>query len=155
LSENFEFIETTSEQNVLSIRTRTAINNLPKELDRAFKDIFKYLNELGEKPSDAPFTGYYNMDMDDLDVEIGFPVSKKLPDNDLIKHNIIPKGKKVIGMHKGSYSTLKDTYKKMSEFIIEKGYKYDDVEIAYEFYLNSPLEVKEDELMTKVMFTLK
>ncbi|MEN8905441.1 MAG: GyrI-like domain-containing protein [Clostridiales bacterium] len=155
MSEKYKILESVDEQYVLSIRTRTSISNLPKELGKAFNTISEYLIKLGEKPSDAPFTGYYNMDMEDLDVEIGFPVSKELPGQNIIKSNTIPKGKQAVGIHKGSYSTLKDAYKDMSDFIIEKGYNYTDVKIAYEFYLNSPMEVKEEELLTKIVFLLK
>jgi len=43
------------------------------------------LNELGEKPLEAAFAAYYNMDMENLDVEMGFPVAKPLAGRGEIK----------------------------------------------------------------------
>ena len=34
-----------------------------------------------EQPSDAAFAAYYNMDMENLEVEMGFPVDKELAGN--------------------------------------------------------------------------
>ncbi|RYD03612.1 hypothetical protein N752_18740 [Desulforamulus aquiferis] len=79
-------------QPVLSMRTRTAVGNLPQELGKAYHTIINYLNELGEKPFEAPFAAYYNMDMEDLDVEMGFPVAKPLPGKGEIKSSEIPAG---------------------------------------------------------------
>lgn len=62
----FEF-SVAKAQPVLSIRKRTALQNLPQELGKAYDTIVQYLNEIGEKPFEAAFAGYYNMDMQDLD----------------------------------------------------------------------------------------
>jgi hypothetical protein len=62
------------EQPVLYIRTRTALSGLPKVIGNAYGAIINYLTEIGEQPADAPYTAYYNLDMQDLDVEMGFPV---------------------------------------------------------------------------------
>lgn len=95
MSYNFELIEETVKP-VLSIRTRTSVGNLPQELGKAFTGIIEYLNQLGEQPADAAFAAYYNMDMEDLDIEMGFPVSKSLPGKGEINAGEIPGGKKVI-----------------------------------------------------------
>src|SRR5690554_1619214 len=83
-------------QPVLSIRTRTAVNKLPKVLDEAYGSIMQYLEEIGEYPSGAPFVAYYNSDMQDLDVEIGFPVWEVLPGKNEIKPSEIPEGKHAV-----------------------------------------------------------
>jgi len=68
-------------QPILSVRTMTSVHELPQELGRIYGAIATYLAEIGEQPSGAPFAAYYNMDMDNLDVEIGFPVARPLPVN--------------------------------------------------------------------------
>ena len=45
----------------------------------AVLEIAQYLAEQSEQPAGAPFVAYYNMDMQNLDVEIGFPVTACLP----------------------------------------------------------------------------
>lgn len=140
-------------QPVLSIRTRTSVVNLPKEPGRAYQGIAEYLNEIGEQPAGAPFAAYYNMDMENLDVEIGFPVSKVLEGKGEIKASQIPSGKQVSCMHQGPYEASVVAYDAMSKWIKEKGYV--PTGVAYEFYFNSPVEVPESELLTKIVFLLK
>ncbi|MFD3157985.1 GyrI-like domain-containing protein [Haloimpatiens sp. FM7330] len=139
-------------QLVLSIRTRTAVENLPAECKKAYNDIFEYLNELGESPAGVPFAAYYNMDMKDLDVELGFPISKPVPEKDEMKLSEIPAGKQVSCMYKGPYKEICPVYDAMMKWIEENGHSPAG---AYEFYYNSPMDVPESELLTKVVFLLR
>ncbi|MEE8568429.1 MAG: hypothetical protein V3S81_07445, partial [Anaerolineales bacterium] len=58
-------------QPTLSIRTTTHVKDLPQELGKAYGAIDQYLGQLGEQPTGAPYTAYFNMDMSNLEVEIG------------------------------------------------------------------------------------
>lgn len=140
-------------QPILFIRTRTAVENLPKVIGESFRKIIQYLNELGEQPVDAPYTAYYNLDMQDLDVEIGFSVAKPLPEKDEIKSGEIPRGKYVSCMYKGPYSQMDQTYNEMFQWIEDKGYAQKGV--YYEYYYNSPQDVPESELLTKIVMAIK
>ena len=71
------------EQPILSIRTHSSMISLPKVLGKAFEKLEARLKELGEEPSGAPFVAYYNMNMLNLDIEIGFPVKRVLEGNEL------------------------------------------------------------------------
>lgn len=138
---------------VLSIRTRTSVENLPQELGKAYGAIINYLNEIGEQPLAFAFAAYYNMDMEDLDVEMGFPVPKSIPGKGEIKSGEIPAGKQVFYLHKGPYHAMEPAYHAMMQWIEENGYT--PTGVSYEFYYNSPGEVDESELLTKIMFPLK
>lgn len=140
-------------QPVLSIRTRTPVGNLPQEIGKAYGKIIQCLDQIGEKPADFPFVAYYNMDMEDLEVEMGFPVAKNLAGKGEIKSGEIPAGKMVSCIYKGPYKEMEPVYNAMTQWINENG--YEPTGIAYEFYYNSPLEVPESELLTKVVFPLK
>lgn len=152
MSEQFQLIDA-KEQPVLSIRTRTPIADLPQAIGKAYMAIATYMQELGETPKDAPFTAYYNMDMDDLDVEMGFPVSKPLPAKGEIQKSVVPAGKQASCMFKGSYSLMESTYNALNEWITQQG--FEPTGISYEYYYNSPCEVPEEELLTKIVFPLK
>ncbi len=141
------------EQPVLSVREKTSVENLPQVIGKAYSDIIQYLGELGESPVEAPFCAYYNLDMENLDVEMGFPVSKKLPGKDHIQPNKIPAGKQVSCMYKGPYKEMEAPYNAMTEWMNDKG--YEPTGISYEYYYNSPEEVPEDELLTKIVFPVK
>ncbi len=152
MSEQFQLNEL-KEQPVLSVRTRTPVANLPQEIGKAYGAIAAYLEELGEAPADAPFTAYYNMDMDDLDVAMGFPVSKPLPSRDNIKATVIPEGKQASCMYKGAYTQIGSAYEALSGWVAAQG--LEPIGISYEYYFNAPGEVPDDELLTKIVFLLK
>ncbi len=141
-----------SAQPVLSIRTRTPMANLQQTIGNAYDQIMKYLSEIGENPSCAPFTAFYNMDMQDLDIEIGFPVSKVLPGKNEIKSGEIPSGKYASCLYVGPYGKTEPAYNTLNEWIKENGYTTTGV--VYEHYLNDPTEIPESELETKIVFPL-
>ena len=78
---------------VLSIRLNTPVQKLPQAMGQVYGRIAQYLNALGEHPQGAPFAIYYNMDMANLDVGIGFPTAKPLPGKDDIHSGAIGGGK--------------------------------------------------------------
>jgi effector-binding domain-containing protein len=144
-----ELIET-AEQPVLSVKKVTSVTNLPQEIGSAYHIIMDYLAELGEQPVDVPFTAYYNMDMENLEVEMGFPVGKKITGKGEVISNVIPAGKKVTCLYKGPYKDMVPTYEAINKFITDNGYKPSGV--VYEYYFNSPMEVPERDLLTKIVF---
>ncbi len=143
-----ELIEQKS-QPVLSIRTNIKVELLPQIIGRSYKKIFDYLNELDEKPVDVPFISFHSIDVNYIDVEIGLQVSRKLQGKDDIIASEIPEGKYVSSMYKGSYTEKEKPYKEIFNWILENGYEITG--LCNEFYYNSPLEVPESELLTKLL----
>ena len=152
MSYNCQIIER-EEQPVLSIRTHAAVQDIPTVLGRAYGAIAQYLEELGESPSGAPFTGYYNMDMQNLDLEIGFPVASKLAGRGEIQSGHIPGGKVAATIYTGPYSAIEPAYNALTAFIQENEYK--STGVVYEFYLNDPGETPAEELQTQIVFPLQ
>lgn len=148
----FEIIETPV-MPAISIRKFTAVGNLPQEIGKAYASIAAYIEELGIQPADVPFVAYYNMDMENLDVEMGFPISKVIEGKGEIAASEVPAGKKAVCMYKGSYQDMGPVYEAMTKWVAEKG--YGTTGVAYEYYYNSPNDVPESELLTKVVFLLK
>lgn len=149
-----EFVlETTREQPVLTIRTRAAMEELPAVLGKAFMEMGQYLGELGEEPVDAPYCAYYNMDMQDLDLEIGFPVAGILPDRGAMRYGAIPAGRRVMCLYRGPYTEMGPVYEAMTAWMGEQGLIPSGV--VYEHYFNSPAEVPEDQLLTRIVFPLR
>ncbi len=146
-----EIIETT-EQPVLSIKTVTSVDKLPIIIGESYHKIGGYLGELGQAPVDVPFVAYYNMDMENLQVELGFPVAEGLHGKDNIEKSSIPAGKKVTCIHKGPYSEMNKTYDMISKYLMENDLQ--PIGIVYEYYYNSPEDVPESELLTRIVFPL-
>ncbi|MDN5308915.1 MAG: hypothetical protein PWP14_309 [Methanolobus sp.] len=140
-------------QPVLSIRTRAAVRDLPSIIGESYGKIMQYLEKIGEQPAGAPFVAYYNMDMEDLDLEIGFPVLKPLEGSGEIGRSEIPAGKYISVMYKGPYAGMEKPYSEMAEWIGEHGHKPKG--IAYEYYCNSPMEVLESELLTRIVMAVE
>lgn len=140
-------------QPVLSIRTRTPVGNLPQVLGSAYAALERYLGEIGERPAGPPFVAYYNMDMQDLDIAVGFPVPRRLPGRDEIQPDQIPGGKQVTCLHVGPYHKVEAAYQALTAWIGQHGQT--PTGVAYEFYLNDPGETPETELQTLVLFPLQ
>lgn len=145
-------IVVTHEQPVLSIKSITSVDKLPMVIGESYDKIYGYLGELNQGPVDMPFVGYFNMDMENLKVEIGFPVAERLPSKGSIEASYIPGGKKAVCIHKGPYSEMYKTYDEMSKWLMENHINSSGV--VYEYYFNSPQEVAESELLTKIVFLL-
>jgi len=140
-------------QPTLSIRTRTPIDGLPGLLGESYGKIAGFLAELGEEPGGAPFAAFYNMDMQDLDVEIGFPVKKLLAGKDDIRASEVPGGKLGYALHTGRYGDIAPAYEALTQYVKERG--YEPTGVSYEFYLNDPENTPQDELETQILFPLK
>ncbi|WP_320164254.1 GyrI-like domain-containing protein [uncultured Trichococcus sp.] len=143
----------TQEQPTLIMKAVTPVGELPKILGKAFMEIVTHIMELGEQPVGPAFVGYFNMDMERLELEIGFPVSKALPGQGDILAGSIPAGKQVSCMYKGPYMEMPPAYEEIQKWIEDNGYK--PLGPVYEHYYNSPEEVPESELLTKIVFLVE
>lgn len=151
---NYKFeVSEQSARPVLSMRRVTSVDKLPDELGKAYYEIIDHLKTMDEQPADAAFAAYYNMDMENLDVEMGFVLARPLPGKGEIKAGEIPAGKQVAYLFKGPYKEMEPVYKAMMAWMEQEGYT--PTGTAYEFYYNSPDEVPDSELLTKIVFPLK
>ena len=148
----FQIIETEAHPALL-IRLVTSVGNLPNEVGRVYSSIIAYLAGKGEQPLGPAFIAYYNMDMERLEVEIGFPVAKEIAGKGDIISGQIPAGKKATCFYKGPYCDMDSSYEDLAKWINDRGYV--PAGVVYEFYYNSPEEVPESELLTKIEFLLK
>ena len=141
-------------QNALAVRLRTPFQDLPRHIGESYGAIMGYLMESGLAPADIPYVAYYNQDMNDLDVEIGFPIADKLPEKGGIKCVTIPEGKYASGMYLGAYSDMEPAYGRMHDWVTQNG--FEPAGAAYEFYYNGPGDVEDEQmLLTKIEFILK
>ena len=140
-------------QPVLSVRTTTSVQELPQVLGKTYGAIAQYLSEVGEQPARPPFAAYYNMDMQALDIEAGFPVARALPGKVEIQTSEIPGGTLATVFHTGPYDQCGAAYEALTQYIKDNGREATGV--AYEMYLNDPQQVPPQELQTLVVFPLK
>jgi len=139
-------------QPALVIRTRTSVQMLPQVLGPAWGAIMEHAGRIGAHPSGPPFVAYHNMDMQDLDLEIGFPFAQELTGGGEVLSGEIPGGKAAVCLHVGPYDQVGAAYDALQKWI--EGNRYKPSGVAYEFYLNDPQTTPAPELETQVIFPL-
>ena len=140
-------------QAALTIRTRTAVQDLPQLIGKAYSAIIQHLTQLGQYPAGAPFAAYYNMDMQNLDIELGFPLAEPLPPGGDIMPVIYPAGDYASLLYVGPYDQCGPAYEELTHFIQEQG--REPTGVAFEYYLNDPSEPPFEEPQTLIVFPLK
>lgn len=137
------------QQDVLSIRMKMRAEKLPMVIGESYAKIASYLEELGVEPAGPPFVAYHNLDMENLDVEMGFPVDEVIPGQGDLCPGEVERGQVVSCMYEGAYEGLPKVYEAINEYIRENGYTAKG--IAYETYYNSPDDVRNtEELLTRI-----
>ena len=144
-------LKTLPERPTVAVRTRAAVQDMPKVFQQAFGELMAYLGKVGEQPAGMPYGAYHNMDMQDLDVEIGFPVSRELDGEGEIRPSKLPGGRWASTMHVGPYDQLSLAYEALMGWVEKQGYEAGGA--AYEFYLSGP-EVPPEQIKTEVAFPL-
>ncbi len=140
-------------QPVLLIHSTTAVQDLPQTLGHGYQAIMQYLEELQRQPAGAPFVAYYNMDMANLDIDVGFPVDGFLPAKEPIQSSSLPAGRVATCEYTGPYPGMAGAYEELNQYI--KDHEYKPTGVVYEFYLNEPGKVPPEELKTRIVFILK
>ncbi len=139
-----------AEQPVLSIRTRTPQQGLPQQIGRGYQAVMAQLAALNEQPAGEPFIAYYNMDMQNLDIEIGFPVSRPLPGQGEVQPGVIPAGTIATCLYTGPYNEMPPAYEALNAWIKDNGFQ--PTGTVYEFYPNNPMDTPPAELQTRIVF---
>jgi len=140
-------------QPTLAVRTRTPIERLAQVVGQAYGEVWQYASQMGLQPSGAPYVAYYNMDMKDLDIEIGFPYERELPGKGNVAAGEIPGGKAATCLHVGPYPELGKAYEALHSWMAANGHA--PTGVAYEIYLSDPQTTPPAELQTQLVFPLK
>jgi effector-binding domain-containing protein len=136
----------------LSIRSNIAVEGLPGLIGQSYGAIMQYMGELGEPVAGEPFVIYYNLDMKNLDVELGFPVSRSLPARGEIKPSTLPAGPSARTLYTGPYTDMGPAYEELTKFVTDSGHEPSG--IAIEYYLTGP-ETPMEKHQTRIVFPLK
>ena len=146
-------IEEREAQWTVSTRTRTSVDKLPEAFDKWYGEIYNQLTAAGQASPTVPYAAYHNMDMQDLDVEIGWVVDKAPSDTGEFQAGKIEGGRMATCVHVGAYGQLSEAYGALMQWMAEN--RSEGAGVAYEFYLNDPSMVSPEELQTQIVFPLK
>lgn len=142
----------TDDQPVFCIRTTCRVDELPQIIGKSYGQIMQVLAKYGEQASGAPYVAYFNMDMQALQVELGFPVSKPLAAQGEVVPGSIPGGTKLTTLYTGPYDKMVPAYEQLGQYAKDNGFEPNGV--AYEYYLTGP-ETPIDQHQTRIVFPLK
>ena len=145
-------IKNVDTKQTLMKRVTTPVTELPEVMGRVYGEIAAFMQKQGIPFAGPPYALYRNMDMNALDVEIGFPVAAHTEGTGDMKAGTIPGGSIASGVHVGSYSTIEQTYTALTAFIRDQGRTPTDW--MYESYLNDPGQTPPEELQTEICFPL-
>ncbi len=143
-------------QPTLAIRLKTSPENLSSNTAEVINKIMTYLEKIGKKASNMPYSAYYNMDSMDqqeIDVEVGIPVEEDLPGKGNIQATKLPAGKYAAITFVGPYEDLTEAYESLESWQNEN--EVSDTGVVYEFYINDPDEVAPEKLETVVALRLE
>jgi effector-binding domain-containing protein len=135
----------------LSIRTHAAAQDLPLTMGRCFSEIVTYVTAKGEQLVGPAYAAYFNMDMADLDVEIGFGLASPLPGQGEIAATWLPGGEIASTIYVGPYDGVGAAYEALTAWVQEQGRQATGA--AYEYYLNDPSQLNEPP-RTQIVFPL-
>lgn len=136
----------------LSIRIRTVVSSLQEVLDDGYASIVRFLEARGKEPQGPPFALYYNMGMDDLEVEFGFPVEEGIEGEDEIRSGTTPSGRAVSTLYIGPYEEAEPAYTAMMKWAADNGFALSGV--SYEVYLSDPSTTPPEYLRTRIHLLL-
>jgi effector-binding domain-containing protein len=137
----------------LTLKTRCAVEMLPTVIGESYGKIIGYMNQKLIHPAGPPYVGYFNEDMSDLDIEIGFPVDNPVEETEELVMSSIPGGNYIYCFYKGSYENMQEPYGEIDKYMAAENLQ--SAGVAYEIYLNAPQEVPPDELLTEILIAVK
>jgi AraC family transcriptional regulator len=128
-----------------------------EEMGELIPQVLEWVMERGLDISGAPFAVYYSdpqeIARDEWEYEVGVPFSGEAQGEDAVQIKKWPAQQVLVAVHKGSYQEIPPVYMGLMEYVVKEGYHL--VGAPMEFYLNSPAEVDESDLLTEVWFPVQ
>ena len=150
----FEFqIEDRPAQMTVTLRSRSAASELPAFFERAFGSVMAHIGKAGQHPSGPPFALYHNQDMNDFDLEAGFPVDEPIEGDGEVQASEIPGGRFCTTVLTGPYDQLPQAWEAITAHLANE--KSESETWGYEIYLNDPTTLPPDEIQTQIVLPLK
>ena len=147
-------------QPTAAARMRARTDALSEVFDTHLPNIAHRLADMGIEPAGPPYGRYHEFGPEEVDVEVGIPVSAPAPNLRQLSEaeegemaaSELPGGRVAITVHLGSYDGLTQTYERLHDWIHEQG--FEEGPGPWESYVDDPGEVAEADLKTEVCWPL-
>ncbi len=141
------------ERHILSQRIIINFGDFPALAEKTYAQIMKFAEANGLLFSGPPFVCYHNEDLENLDVELGFPTANLVDTgHGRLCGRTLPAGKVVSGIYQGPYEETDPLMMSIFEWISKNGYEQQGR--IYNYYLNESRR-SEDELLTEIVIPVE
>lgn len=131
------------------------------QIPEAFGKLYKWIGEKGYVPSGPPLGLYLNMPGqvpdDQLLWELRSPITGDVAPCEPDEQGLGVKHMKSIHvastMHKGPFDQVGETYKALTEWVMQNGYQINGP--PEEVYFSNPAETKPEDLLTEIRFPVR
>lgn len=128
--------------------------------DEHLPNVAHRLADMGIEPAGPPYGRYHQFGPEQVDVEIGIPVSSPAPnlrslgdaEPGEMAASELPGGQVAITVHRGSYDGLSGIYDALHDWIHAQG--RDEGTAPWESYVDDPGEVAMEDVRTEVIWPL-
>ncbi|MFZ5440589.1 MAG: GyrI-like domain-containing protein [Myxococcota bacterium] len=145
-------IEEQQARPTLCVKTHAPVTAMATVLGQAFSELMGVISAQGAQVVGAPYVAYRNMDMNDLDMEIGFPVSRPVEGRGRAVPGSLPAGAWASTLHVGPYDKVGPAWAALERFITATGHAIGGP--GYEFYFDGP-ETPPAQTRTRISFPLR
>jgi effector-binding domain-containing protein len=122
---------------VATIRERVPMTVIGKEMGEGFGEVARGVEAAGSSIDGMPFAIFHEMDPDEVDLELGFPVSGEV-ESGRVHGSIEDPSRMVCTMHVGPYEEVAPAYEALTAWIESHGERPGGP--PREVYLNEPSE---------------
>ncbi|MDT2523098.1 GyrI-like domain-containing protein [Enterococcus raffinosus] len=141
------------EQHMLTIRrTINFFEEYTDFMGEAIRTILQHIEENEAWPSSGPIVCFYNMDLENLAVEIGFVTPRPIEPSNAVQSVTLPIRKVALTIDRGPYEEQDPTLEALMKWIPEHG--YEACGGIYYHYLNGE-DQPEQEYLTEMFLPIK
>jgi effector-binding domain-containing protein len=123
-------------QPTAGIRGSIPVEQVGAFVSRAFRVTAAALQAQGVTPAGPPFARYRGMPTSAVDIEAGFPVTRRIDPAGEVLPGELPGGQVIEAVHEGPYDSIRSTYDDVQRFAAESGLR--PAEGMWECYLTDP-----------------
>jgi len=147
-------VKMTEEKQVACIFHTSSLAEINEDMGTLITELMNWAMKNGVQMAGAPFTIHYSapeeISRGEMNYEVGFPfVGEAQAEGDIMIKTIHAQ-QVISAIHKGSYGEIGPVYAALMEYAAKNGYEIAGAPM--ELYLNNPMEVSENELLTEVQF---
>lgn len=128
-----------------------------EQLPELFGEVVGYVMKEGLQITEPPYGIFFNnpqeVPQDELKFEIGISFIGEAEGEGRVKVKNVPAHQVVSTVYKGPYGQAAQVYQTVIEYAMKNGYEIAGA--VKELYINNPMEVSEDELLTEVRFPVQ